>query len=289
AARAIRPAPTSTSASRVRCCSRPGPSRSACATASRDDPELTAAPRDDAGGGRFFEGRNASMRVTVMDRRHFLMSSAVAGIGAMGLAGCGGAAGGAPRGVGPALDPELEELQARTFRWFVDTTNRSNGMTPDRWPKKTFASIAAIGYALTCWPIGVERGWMTREEARERTLITVRFFHDAPQGPEPTGVAGYKGFFYHFLNMETGLRHADTELSTVDTTLLLGGMLYAAQWFDGDHPDEVEIRRLVQAIYERVDWNFAVVRPNRISMGWRPERGFVRADWNVYNEGMLVL
>src|SRR5690606_40414741 len=72
-------------------------------------------------------------------------------------------------------------------------------------------------------------------------------------------------------------------------TLLLGGMLCAAQWFDGDHPDEVEIRRLVQAIYERVDWNFAVVRPNRISMGWRPELGFVRADWNVYNEGMLVL
>src|SRR5690606_15364218 len=161
------------------------------------------------------------MRVAAMDRRRFLMSSAVAGVGAFGLAGCSGMSGASAVPGAVRLDPELAELQARTFRWFVDTTNRSNGMTPDRWPKKTFASIAAIGYALTCWPIGVERGWMTREEARERTLITVRFFHDSPQGPEPTGVAGYKGFFYHFLNMETGLRHADTELSTVDTTLLL--------------------------------------------------------------------
>lgn len=229
------------------------------------------------------------MRVAAMDRRHFLMSSTVAGVAALGLSGCAGVSGGAPRAGGPALDAEVEELQERTFRWFVDTTNRANGLTPDRWPKKSFASIAAVGFALTCWPIGVERGWMTREEARERTLITARFFHDAPQGPEATGVAGHKGFFYHFLDMETGLRFADTELSTVDTTLLLGGMLYAAQWFDGDHPDEVEIRRLVQAIYERVEWDWAVVRPNRISMGWRPGRGFIAADWNKYNEGMLVL
>lgn len=228
------------------------------------------------------------MRVAAMDRRRFLMGSTVAGVGAFGLAGCASLPG-APWTGGGALDAEVEELQARTFRWFVDVTNRSNGLTPDRWPTKTFASIAAVGFALTCWPIGVERGWMTREEARERTLITARFFHDAPQGPEATGVSGYKGFFYHFLDMETGHRYRDTELSTVDTTLLLGGMLYAAQWFDGDHPDEVEIRRLTQAIYERVEWDWAVVRPNRISMGWRPERGFIAADWNKYNEGMLVL
>ncbi|WP_298746307.1 glucoamylase family protein [uncultured Brevundimonas sp.] len=225
------------------------------------------------------------MKGAAMDRRHFLTG---ASLGALGLSACAGWPG-APSSGGRVLDPEVEDLQERTFRWFVDTTNRANGLTPDRWPKKTFASIAAVGFALTCWPIGVERGWMTREEARARTLITARFFHDAPQGPEPTGVTGHKGFFYHFLDMETGLRYRDTELSTVDTTLLLGGLLYAAQWFDGDHPDEAEIRRLAQAVYERVDWSFAVVRPNRISMGWRPERGFERADWNRYNEGMLVL
>ena len=133
------------------------------------------------------------------------------------------------------------------------------------------------------------RGWITRDEARQRTLTTVRFFHDAPQGPQATGVTGYKGFFYHFLDMETGHRFGQTELSTVDTALLLAGMLFVARWFDGDHPDEVEIRNRVQAIYDRVEWDWAVVRPDRISMGWHPETGFIPADWHVYNEGMIVL
>lgn len=222
-----------------------------------------------------------------MDRRNFLMGSTMTAA-ALVAAGCSTSL---PNGLGTpvALDPGIDELQRRTFDWFVRVTNRSNGLTPDRWPKRTFASIAAVGFALTCWPIGVERGWMTREEARERTLITLRFFHDAPQGPEATGRAGYKGFFYHFLDMETGHRFDRTELSTVDTTLLLGGMLFAARWFDGGHADEAEIRRLAQAIYERVEWDWAVVRPNRITMGWHPETGFIEADWNVYNEGMLVL
>ena len=225
-----------------------------------------------------------------MDRRRFLLGSTVAGAGALGLSGCA-----VQQALDymnpppPRIDPEIDELQKRTFDWFVHVTPRDNGLTPDRWPTKSFCSVAAVGFALTCWPIGVERGWMSREEARERTLNTVRFFHNAPQGPEATGVAGYKGFFYHFLDMETGHRFGRTELSTVDTTLLLGGMLFAAQWFDGDHADEAEIRRLAQAIYERVEWDWAVVRPNRISMGWHPETGFIEADWHVYNEGMLVL
>ncbi len=222
-----------------------------------------------------------------MDRRNFLMGSTVTAA-ALVAAGCSTSmAGGIARPV--ALDPGIEELQRRTFDWFVHVTNRENGLTPDRWPKKTFASIAAVGFALTSWPVGVERGGVTRVEARERTQITRRFFHDAPQGPQATGVAGHKGFFYHFLDMEAGHRYRDTELSTVDTALLLGGMLFAARWFDGDHADEAEIRRLAQAVYERVEWDWTEVRPNRITMGWRPERGFIEADWNVYNEGMLVL
>ncbi len=220
-----------------------------------------------------------------MDRRRFLLTSVAAG-GALALTACASTTGSAS---GPRLDPEVEELQERTFRWFQHVTRRDNGLTPDRWPTPSFSSVAAVGYALTCWPIGVERGWMSREEARERTLTTIRFFYDAPQGPEPTGVSGYKGFFYHFLDMETGHRFGRTELSTVDTTLLLGGVLYAARWFDGDHADEVEIRRLAQALYERVEWDWAMVRPNRITMGWHPETGFIPHDWNVYNEGMLVL
>lgn len=220
-----------------------------------------------------------------MDRRRFLMGSTVAGAFL--------AAGGCVTAVGPvgggSLDADVAELQRRTFDWFVHVTDRERGLTPDRWPSPSFCSVAAVGFALTCWPVGVERGWMSRAEARTRTLNTVRFFHDAPQGPGASGTTGYKGFFYHFLNRETGHRHGRVELSTVDTTLLLGGMLFAARYFDGEDAEEAEIRRLTQAIYDRVEWDWAVVRPNRITMGWHPETGFIRADWNVYNEGMLVL
>lgn len=225
-----------------------------------------------------------------MDRRRFLMGSTVAGAAALGVSACGSLAGlEAMRPASPRIDPEIDELQERTFRWFTHVTNRANGLTPDRWPTESFSSVAAVGFALTCWPIGVERGWISREEARERTLTTIRFFHDAPQGPQATGVTGYKGFFYHFLDMQTGHRFGRTELSTVDTALLVGGMLFAARWFDGNHAGEAEIRRLAQAVYERVEWDWAVVRPNLISMGWHPETGHIPYDWHVYNEGMLVL
>ncbi|WP_306003469.1 glucoamylase family protein [Brevundimonas sp. C43] len=187
------------------------------------------------------------------------------------------------------LDQEIEELQERTFRWFEKVTDRKTGLTPDRWPTPSFCSVAAVGFALTCWPVGVERGWMSRAEARERTLTTLRFFHDLPQGPEASGTAGYKGFFYHFLDLETGLRYRTNELSTVDTALLIGGMLFAARYFDGRHADEAEIRQKAQRIYERIEWPWAVIRDNRITMGWHPESGFIPSDWHVYNEGMLVL
>lgn len=219
-----------------------------------------------------------------MDRRGFLMASGA--LAALMGSGCASLPqGGAAR----PLDPEVVELQRRTFDWFVRVTDIEHGLTPDRWPTESFCSVAAVGFALTCWPVGVENGWMSREEARARTLNTLRFFHDAPQGPDATGMTGYKGFFYHFLEMGSGHRFGRTELSTVDTTLLLGGMLFAARYFDQAHVEEAEIRRLAQAIYDRVEWDWVVVRPNRISMGWHPETGFIEADWHVYNEGMLVL
>ena len=187
-----------------------------------------------------------------MNRRHFLMGSTVAGA-ALAAAGCSTLQHlhDYMTPVPTPIDPEVDELQQRTFNWFTHVTNRSNGLTPDRWPTPSFSSVAAVGFALTCWPVGVERGWISREEARERTLTTIRFFHDLPQGPEPTGKGGYKGFFYHFLDMNTGHRFGRTELSTVDTALLVAGMLFASRWFDGDHADEAEIRRLAQAVYDR--------------------------------------
>lgn len=182
----------------------------------------------------------------------------------------------------------LDDLKQRTFRFFWDTTDPRTGLAPDRWPTKSFASIAAVGFALTAYPIGVAHGWISRAQARERTLATLRFFVDAPQGPEPTGTAGHKGFFYHFLSMETGTRFARTELSTIDTTLLLGGILFAQSWFDDDHAEEAEIRRLADQIYARVDWTWIRPRAPFISMGWHPEGGFIASDWNQFNESLLL-
>jgi hypothetical protein len=145
-------------------------------------------------------------------------------------------------------------------------------MVPDRYPSASPASIAAIGMALTAYVIGADRGYITREQARARTLATMRFFRQAPQGAQRVGMTGYKGFFYHFLDMKTGHRAGRSELSTVDTALLIGGMLHAQAYFDGEHPDEAEIRAHVDAIYWRVDWKWAQVRGDFLSMGWKQVR-----------------
>lgn len=186
----------------------------------------------------------------------------------------------------PALFDDIEE---RTFRYFWETTDPVTGLAPDRWPAVApFASITATGFALTAYPIGVTRGWITREAARARTLATLQFLWSAPQGEGRHDVAGYKGFFYHFLDLHSGHRIGSSELSSVDTTLLLGGILFAAQWFDGSHADECRLRELAHSIYARVDWRWMQPRRPLIAHGWRPESGFIKYDWQGYNEAMLV-
>ncbi len=186
------------------------------------------------------------------------------------------------------VDNLLDDLQERTFRFFWETANPKNGLARDRYPSPSACSIAAVGFALTAYPIGVERGYITRDQARERTLATCQFFHDAPQGGRVSGQAGFKGFFYHFIDMETGARAGKNELSTVDTALLIMGMLFSQSYFDGDHPDEQKIRELVDVIYGRVDWRWAQIRPPAIVHGWTPEEGFMPYDWRGYNEAMIV-
>jgi len=185
-------------------------------------------------------------------------------------------------------DPVVNNLERRTFRFFWDTSSKQNGMAPDRYPSPSFASIAAVGFALTAYVVGAERGFVSRSRARARVLTTLRFLAGLPQGPEETGTAGYKGFYYHFLNMNDGLRFGTSELSTVDTGLLLGGVLLCQSYFDRDTRAEKEIRDLAAQIYGRVEWTWAQNRPSAISHGWRPETGFLRYDWRGYNEAMLV-
>jgi len=189
----------------------------------------------------------------------------------------------------------LDTLSRRTFDFFWETTNPRNGLTPDRWPTRSFSSVAAVGFALTAYPIGVERGWVDRDSARARVLTTLRFFWTAPQGPQPTGVTGHHGFFYHFLDMETGMRFERVELSSIDTALLLAGALTCREYFDRDDAADREVRALADSIYARVDWRWFEAGGAVVNMGWRPDsaanqdaRGFNISSWRGYNEGMLL-
>ena len=190
----------------------------------------------------------------------------------------------------PPLSPDalLGDLERRSFDYFWETTDAATGLTPDRWPTPSFCSIAAVGFALTAYVIGAERGFITRAQARARVLATVRFFHDAPQGSAAAGNTGYKGFYYHFLDMKSGTRFADCELSTVDTALLLAGMLHCQAYFGGADADETSIRALVDGIYARIDWRWAQVRAPWLAMAWSPEKGFSALDWKGYSEASLV-
>jgi hypothetical protein len=221
----------------------------------------------------------------LLDRRKLLQGSSLLLAGSA-LPSCASTTLGTGSHTLPAF---YEDIEQRTFRWFWDTVNRKNGLVPDRWPTPAFCSIASVGYALPAYAIGVERGWCTRAEARDLTLTTLRFFWSAPQGPEPSGTIGHKGFFYHFIDMETGLRYRQVELSSVDTTILLMGILFAGQFYDQDDAAEREIRKLANDIYARADWNFFRHDGRRqISMGWHPERGLIERNWDGYNEGMFV-
>jgi hypothetical protein len=184
-------------------------------------------------------------------------------------------------------DKKLDALQRVTFDYFLKETNQENGLVPDSTRKGSSCSIAATGFALASYPIGVEREFIKRDEAIKRTLMTLRFFWNSPQGPQPDAT-GYKGFYYHFLDMKTGRRVWNSELSTIDSTFLIAGALTAAEYFNRDTEDEREIRTVAEAIYRRADWQWAQDRGATVTHGWRPESGFIKYRWEGYNEALIL-
>jgi hypothetical protein len=184
-------------------------------------------------------------------------------------------------------DAMLDDLQRKAFLYFERHANPETGLVLDSTQPGQPASIAAVGFALSCYPIAVERGWMLYHEALALTLATVRFFDAADQSGAKDGI-GYKGFFYHFLDAKSGKRAWNCELSTIDTALLLAGILHAAQYFQGDGADERELRERAQSIYARVDWRWAQNGQAAIVLGWKPESGFLVNRWLGYNEAMIL-
>ncbi|MEP6938132.1 MAG: glucoamylase family protein [Rudaea sp.] len=180
----------------------------------------------------------------------------------------------------------VDRLQRGAFSYFIDYANGDNGLVADTSRPESPCSIAVVGFALSSYPIAVESNWIARGEAVQRTLATLRFFMQSAQG-EQEDATGYKGFYYHFLDMRSGRRVWQCELSLVDTSLLIAGVLTAAAFFDGDG-DEIEIRELADAMYRRIDWRWAQAGQVTLAQGWKPGCGFLHYGWEGYNEATLL-
>lgn len=186
----------------------------------------------------------------------------------------------------PADGAFLEDLEHRSFRYFCEQADPGTGLVRDR-ARTTggvesghggdVASIAATGFGLTALCIGAERGWITRPEARKHVLTTLRFF--AERAPSE------HGWFYHFMVARTGERKWKCELSSIDTALLLAGILTARQYFSSDR----EITSLADTIYRRIDFQW-MLNGDRylLAMGWHPEKGFIPQRWDHYCELMIL-
>jgi hypothetical protein len=181
------------------------------------------------------------------------------------------------------------ELKKRTFDYFWDLADKNNYQIPDRFPTLTFSSIAATGFGLSVYLTGIENGYISRDDAANRVLSTLQILWNLPQGPEAEGVSGHKGFFYHFLNLDDAERYKQVELSSIDTGLLMAGVLSVMSYFNEENEAEQQIRDIADRLYRRVDWTWMLNDSKRLSMGWHPEKGFITSDWRGYNEAMILL
>jgi hypothetical protein len=194
----------------------------------------------------------------------------------------------------PNLNPQAteSELLANLRRAIVDyyrnESNPQNGLIADRNEPGSPSSIAAVGMGLSVYIVAVERGILSRTDAVDRTLALLRFLDSSHQSPEPSAT-GYKGFYYHFLDMQTGRRAIECELSTVDTAIMMAGILTATSYFTANNEKEIELRKLADILYRRVDWQWALNEGTTISHGWKPESGFLPYRWDTgYSEAIIL-
>jgi hypothetical protein len=184
-------------------------------------------------------------------------------------------------------DQELGRLQWTTVLYYLHESNPDNGLVRDKVDPNAPCSIAAVGLALATIPPAVHRGLFARKYAAKIARRRLRSLLDLPQGPGPD-TAGHKGFFYHFLDMDTGRRVWNCELSTLDSAFLFAGALTCSTYFDADTEDEEEVRRLADALYGRADWNWARDGGPTLTHGWKPETGFLPHRYEGYDEGLLL-
>jgi hypothetical protein len=222
-----------------------------------------------------------------MDRRELLRwcGQGIAVAPFASLLGCGGGGpkvapnpGGTPyQGTDDQL---LDDIQRGSFEFFWNETNPATGQVKDRAylngnDTRTMASIAATGFGLSALCIGDARGYRKTADIAERVRTTLRFLSNT--------MPNVHGFFYHFVDMNTGARWEQVELSSIDSSLLLCGVLTARQHFA-----DAEIQDLATKIYNRVEWPWMLNGGPALSMGWKPESGFLSARWEHYCELMMI-
>ena len=184
-------------------------------------------------------------------------------------------------------DALLDRLQRAAFNYFLHSVNPLNGLIADNTRPAAPSSIAAVGFALSVYPVGVERGWIERADAARRTLVSLQFFMSSDQSGA-ADATGYRGFYYHFLDMQTGARAWLSELSLMDTALLVAGALTAASYFTAETATETELRGLAEALYQRIEWRWALNGGSVLMQGWKPESGFLHYGWQGYSEAILL-
>jgi hypothetical protein len=184
-------------------------------------------------------------------------------------------------------DELLDRVQRSAFAYFLEQFNPGNGLVADTSRPGSPCSIAVVGFALACYPVGVERGWIARADAAARALAALTFFCDSPQS-DARVATGHQGFFYHFLDMQTGLRVWDSELSLIDSTFLLAGALTASMYFGASTPVETAIRDCADALYRRMDWEWARDGGRTARQGWKPDSGFLHYGWEGYSEATIL-
>ena len=178
-------------------------------------------------------------------------------------------------------DTFLEELERTTFEYFLHCSEPSTGLVKDRHhtngdDSRPIASIAATGFGLSALCIAHRRGWIKREEARQRVGICLNFLAHR--------LSHEHGFFYHFVHWQTGEREWKCELSSIDTAILVAGVLTCRSYFR----DDPQVRALASEIYERIDWSWMLNGGKTLSMGWKPESGFLARRWDKYCELMML-
>lgn len=173
-------------------------------------------------------------------------------------------------------DELLDAISKKTFDYFWNDVNSKNGLIRDRTTNNGLCSIASVGYGLAAIPIGIERGWITKEKGYERTLTTLKTFAEGK-------VEGKEGFFYHFVHMLSGKRVGTSEVSSIDTAILIAGALFAGQYFKG-----TEAEAIADQLYRNINWKWMMNDDEYLIMGWKPEDGFLEATWNAFTEGILA-